>query len=126
MQNVTWAMAIWPSDPFWPNSWAKKISRLMPMMISGVTIGRRISVSVAPLPRNLSRASPRPSSEPRTVEPMTAITATFRVTSSASVIRSSANSFGYQSSVKPVHTKLLFSALKLNTMRTTIGANRNA
>ena len=68
MQNVMWAIAIWPSEPFWPNSWAKKISRLMPMMISGVTIGSRSSVSVAPLPRNLSRARPSPSSEPRTVD----------------------------------------------------------
>ena len=36
-----WAIEIWPSEPFWPNSWLKKISRLMPMMISGVTIGSR-------------------------------------------------------------------------------------
>ncbi len=50
MQKVMWAIAICPSDPFWPNSWPKKISRLMPMMISGVTIGSRISTSDAALP----------------------------------------------------------------------------
>ena len=126
MQNVTWAIEIWPSDPFWANSWLKKISRLMPMMISGVTIGSSSRVSVAPLPRKWRRASPRPSSEPRIVEPMTAMTATCMVIPSASSRSWLANSFGYQSVVKPSQTKFRRETLKLKMMRMTIGANRNA
>ena len=125
MQNVMWATPIWPSEPFWRKSWPKKISRLMPMMISGVIIGRRISVSAAPLPRNLSRASPSPSNEPRTVAPMIAITATRSVTESASRSWVLANSLGYQSRVNPSQTKLRRETLKLKTIRMTIGANRN-
>ena len=96
------------------------------MMISGVTIGRRRSVSVAPLPRNRSRASPRPRSDPRIVDATTAIAATIIVIRSASSRSSFANSFGYQSSVKPRQTNVRRESLKLNRIRTTIGANRNA
>ena len=71
------------------------------MMISGVTIGSRISVSVAPLPRNRSRASPSPSSEPRIVAPMIAMSATRKVTDSASRSWLLANNLGYQSSGEP-------------------------
>ena len=47
------------------------------------------------------------------------------VTHSASSRSRFANSFGYQSVVKPSHTKFRRDWLKLNTIRTTIGANRN-
>ena len=94
------------------------------MMISGVTIGRSSSVSVAPLPRKCSRASPRPSSDPRIVAPMTAMTATCRVIPTESMRSWLANSFGYQSVVKPSHTKFRRETLKLKMIRITIGANR--
>ena len=125
MQNVMWAIMIWPIEPFMPSSWLKKISRLMPMMISGVTIGSRSSVSVAPAPRNLSRARPRPSSVPRIVATITATNATWTVTHRASSRSRLANSFGYQSVVKPSHTKFRRDWLKLKMISTTIGANRN-
>ena len=63
-------------------------------------------------------------SEPRTVETTTAITATSSVTFSASMRSRLAKSLGYQSRVKPCHTKLRLDWLKLKTIRTTIGANR--
>ena len=84
MQNVMWAMTICPSEPFWPNSWPKKMSRLMPMMISGVTIGSRMRTSEAPWPRNRLRARARPSSDPMIVDTMTATNATWSVRESAS------------------------------------------
>ncbi len=121
-----WASEICPIDPFCEKACEKKISRLMPMMISGVTIGSRIRVSVAPLPRNRKRASPSPRSVPRIVEPMTATTATCIVIPTALIRSPLANSFGYQSSVKPCHTKFRRESLKLKTISTTIGANRNA
>jgi hypothetical protein len=126
MQNVMWAIDSWPIEPIPPNSWKKKISRLIPSRISGVTIGRRSSVSVAPLPRNLSRARPSPSSEPRTVETTTAIAATWRVTRSASSRSSLPSSRGYQSRVNPRQTNVRLESLNEKMMRTTIGAKRNA
>ena len=126
MQNVMWAMTICPSEPFWPNSWPKKMSRLMPMMISGVTIGSRIRTSEAPWPRNRLRARARPSSDPRIVDTMTATNATWSVRESASSRSWLANSFGYQSVVNPSHTKFRRDTLKLKMIRITIGANRNA
>ena len=57
---------------------------------------------------------------------MTAIAATWRVTPRASIRSRLANSFGYQSSVKPCQTKFRRDWLKLKMIRTTIGANRNA
>ena len=76
MQNVMCASEICPIEPVDPNTWKKNTRRLMPTMISGVIIGSRSRVWTAPEPRNRSRASPRPSSEPRIVEPTTAIAAT--------------------------------------------------
>ena len=96
------------------------------MMISGVTIGSRMSVSVAPLPRNRSRASPRPSRDPRIVDATTAIAATSKVIRSASRRSLFSSSRGYQSSVKPRQTNVRRESLKLNRISTTIGANRNA
>ena len=95
------------------------------MMISGVTIGSSSSVSVAPAPRNRRRARPRPSSEPSTVATMTATSATWTVTHSALMRSLLANSFGYQSVVNPSQTKFRRETLKLNRIRTTIGAKRN-
>ena len=126
-QNVMWAIEIWASEPRAEKTWAKNSSRLMPRMISGATIGRMISVSARPPTLRLrSRASPSPSSVPSTVATSTATSATRIVFSSASSMSSLANRIGYQSSVKPVHAKLSSESLKLNTMRMTIGRNRNA
>jgi len=121
-----WASEIWPIEPIAPKSWKKKISRLIPMRISGVTIGRRRSVSVAPLPRNLRRARPSPRSEPRIVETTTATAATTSVVLNASIRPAFSNRVGYQLSVNPRQTNVRRESLKLNTIRTTIGANRNA
>ena len=96
------------------------------MRISGVTIGRRSSVSAAPRPRNRRRASARPSSVPMTVDTMTTTRARRSVTESASSRSSLANSVGYQSSVKPRHWKFRRESLNEKMIRTTIGANRNA
>ena len=124
MQNVMWAREICQIDPFSPNSWVKNASRLMPMMISGVMIGRSRSVWTAPEPRNRSRASPIPSSVPRIVEPTTAIAATWRVISSACSRSVLFSSRGYQSSVKPCQTNVRREELKLKMIRMAIGANR--
>src|SRR4029079_7720825 len=79
-----------------------------------------------PRPPKVIRAGARPSREPITVEAMTAMNATWRVIDNASRRSSLANSLGYQSVVKPAHTKFRREALKLKMIRTTIGANRNA
>ena len=96
------------------------------MMISGVTIGSRRSVSVAPRRGTAGAPAPSPRSEPRIVDAITAMNATWSVTESASSRSRLANSFGYQSSVKPCQTKFRRESLKLKMIRTTIGANRNA
>ena len=55
------------------------------------------------------------------------MTATWSVTADGiEQLAGSRSSFGYQSRVKPSHTKLRRDALKLKTMRTTIGAKRSA
>ena len=123
---MMWAIEIWPSEPCRLNSCAKNTSRLMPMITSGVTIGSRRSVWTAPAPRNRSRASPSPRSEPRIVAPTMAIAATWRLIQSASISVRFDSSLPYQSRENPSQTKLWREALKLNTIRTTIGANRNA
>ena len=75
------AIAICHIDPFAANTSPKNSSRLMPITISGVTIGSRISVSIAPAPRRCcSRASPSPSSVPSVVVTTTEIAATWIVT----------------------------------------------
>ena len=96
------------------------------MMISGVTIGSRMSTSELPAPRKRWRARARPRNEPMTVDAITAMNATWRVTDSASSRSRLANSFGYQSVVKPCQTKFRRETLKLKMIRMTIGANRNA
>ena len=96
------------------------------MTISGVTIGRSSRVSAPARARDRRRASPSPSSVPRITDTITATTATWSVTDRASSSSSLANSRGYQSSVKPRHAMLRRESLKLNTISTTIGANRNA
>ena len=47
-QNVMCAIEIWASEPLAEKSCEKKSSRLMPRMISGATIGSRMSVSDRP------------------------------------------------------------------------------
>ena len=121
-----WASEIRPIAGSPGRAWVKKISRLMPMMISGVTIGSRMSVSAAPLPRNRSRASPKPRSDPRTVATTTATAATMSEVWSESSRSLLASSFGYQSRVNPCHTNVRRESLKLKITRTTIGANRKA
>ena len=54
-----------------------------------------------------------------------AMTATRRVTDRASSRWLLANSLGYQSRVKPSHTKFRRETLKLKMISTTIGAKRN-
>jgi hypothetical protein len=61
-----------------------------------------------------------------TVETMTATSATSRVTVSASSSSPFEKSFGYQSSVKPCHTRPRRALLNEKMINTTIGANRNA
>ena len=121
-----WAIEIWASEPWPPNSCAKNSSSARPITISGVTIGSSSSVSDVPRARRPIRTSPSPSSVPRMTDPMTANVATWSVRNSASRRSSLANSRGYQSSVKPRHAKLRRESLNENRMRITIGANRNA
>ena len=123
-----WAIEIWPIDPFRPNSWAKKMSRLMPMMISGVTIGRRSSVSVAPLPAEAQPGQPEARAARRgSSTPMTAIDRHLE----RDPERVEEVAVGEQLRV-PVEREARATrssgatALKLKMIRTTIGANRNA
>ena len=72
--------AICHIDPFAANTSPKNSSRLMPITISGVTIGSRISVSSAAADRRRCiRARPRPSSVPRAVVATTEMAATWSV-----------------------------------------------
>ena len=123
-QNVTCASEIWVNDPWPPKTWEKKSSRLMPMTISGVTIGSSRRTSIGPRQRCPILASPRPSSVPSATDARTATSATWSVTPSAPRISSFWNSVGYQSRVKPVQLKFRRSALKLKMIRMTIGRNR--
>ena len=54
------AIAICQMEPLALNSRAKNSSRLMPMTISGVTIGSRISGVGAPAAARLARGGPGP------------------------------------------------------------------
>ena len=65
MQNVMCAICSWPNEPCASNSCRKNSSRLRPMTISGVTIGRRSRVSAPARPGTAAVPAPRPSSEPR-------------------------------------------------------------
>src|SRR5512137_2931443 len=84
MEKAMWAIAICQIEPFAEKASEKKRSRLIPITTSGVTIGRRISVSAAPAAApERRRARPRPRSVPRTVVAATATTATWREKPSA-------------------------------------------
>ncbi len=119
-----WAIEICWIDPLPLNSCPKNSSRLMPMTISGVTIGSSSSVSLDPRVRRPSRVSPRPSSVPSTVATITATSATWSVTMRAPMSSSFWNSRGYQRSVGATHAKLCLDALNENRIRIRIGRNR--
>ena len=113
-QKVMWATEIWASEPLAEKSCAKKSSRLMPRMISGATIGSRMSVSEsAPTYRVRSLASPMPSSVPRTVETTTATGRHLeRVHQRLDAGPRCRSSVGYQSSVKPVHREVVLGVVE--------------
>ena len=96
------------------------------MMISGVTIGSRMSISEQPAaaePQARQGQAQERAEDRRHDDRDEGHLDRDRSESSRSRL---ANSFGYQSVVKPCQTKFRRETLKLKMIRMTIGANRNA
>ena len=101
--NITWAMKIVP-NPVKIRMLRKSVSSEAPSTISGVDIGRKISMFVAPRPRNWCRTIASASIVPRIVAAIVETTPISSEVMTASLIPGTESQLSQLSNVNPSQT----------------------